>query len=104
MSWDFAIGSRIHGTMAPVQAGTPGVLVATDSRTEGLASVMGIPFVKIEDALKLSDPISVKDLIKLSRLDWIAYVKKRKELATLYAQKLERFGITLSPSLQRIIS
>jgi hypothetical protein len=101
--WDFAIGSRIHGTMAPLQAGTPAVLVATDSRTEGLASVMGVPFIKIEDALKLDDPISVKDLIKLSGLDWIAYVKTRRTLAIQYASHLRSFGLKLSERLERII-
>ncbi|NDV62321.1 polysaccharide pyruvyl transferase family protein [Puniceicoccales bacterium CK1056] len=103
-SWDFAIGSRIHGTMAPVQAGTPAVLVATDSRTEGLASLMGVPYIKIEDALKLENPVSVKDLINLSQLDWMSYVEKRKKLAREYASHLNRFGLTLTPSLERIIS
>lgn len=101
--WDFAIGSRIHGTMAPLQAGTPAVLVATDSRTEGLASVMGVPFIRIEDALKLNDPISVKDLINLSGLDWIAYVNQRRKLAVQYAGHLRGFGLRLSERLERII-
>lgn len=103
-TWDFAIGSRIHGTMAPVQAGTPALLVATDSRTEGLASVMSVPYVKIEDALKLDDPVSVKDLINLSQLDWLSYVEKRKTLAREYASHLERFGLTLTNQLEQITS
>lgn len=40
---DFAFGARAHGTIAAVLAGTPGVMLAHDSRTLELARHHGIP-------------------------------------------------------------
>ncbi|MGO4622640.1 polysaccharide pyruvyl transferase family protein [Ensifer sp. 2TAB8] len=45
---DFFVGTRIHATVLSLVAGTPAVLVAHDSRTEELAEVMGLPYVKPE--------------------------------------------------------
>lgn len=44
-SCHLATGMRIHGNMVPLQAGVPSLMVGHDSRTQGLASVMGIPAV-----------------------------------------------------------
>lgn len=44
----FCFGTRIHGTVASLVAGTPGMLVAHDSRTLELAEAMGIPHISAE--------------------------------------------------------
>ncbi len=44
---DFAFGSRIHGCMAALMAGTPAFLLAHDSRTLELAKFHRIPFETI---------------------------------------------------------
>ncbi|MGC4897594.1 polysaccharide pyruvyl transferase family protein [Micromonospora sp. DT31] len=41
--FDFAFGTRIHGTITALMAGTPGYLFAHDSRTLELARYFGIP-------------------------------------------------------------
>jgi hypothetical protein len=41
---DFCFGTRIHGNVAGVSAGTPTVLLAHDSRTRELAEYHGIPY------------------------------------------------------------
>lgn len=46
---DLSYGMRIHGTMVPLQAGVPSLLIAHDSRTVGLARFMGIPALTPED-------------------------------------------------------
>lgn len=38
-----SFGMRIHGTMLPLQAGVPSLLVYHDTRTTGLADSMGVP-------------------------------------------------------------
>ena len=45
----FCIGTRIHGTIASLLAGTPAVLIAHDSRTLELAKSMNLPFVLSSD-------------------------------------------------------
>lgn len=52
------LGSRIHGTVAALCAGTPAVLVTHDSRTQELAKALHIPHVD-EDLVDLNlDPTS----------------------------------------------
>ena len=40
---ELSYGMRIHGTVVPLQAGVPSVLISHDSRTAGLSKVMGVP-------------------------------------------------------------
>jgi Polysaccharide pyruvyl transferase len=42
--YDFAFGTRIHGTIAALLAGTPAMVLAHDSRTLELARYFGIPY------------------------------------------------------------
>ncbi|MGK7294230.1 MAG: polysaccharide pyruvyl transferase family protein [Candidatus Wenzhouxiangella sp. M2_3B_020] len=42
----YAFGMRIHGTMIPIQAGVPSLLIAHDSRTSGLAEAMNVPSIE----------------------------------------------------------
>lgn len=44
---DFVIGTRIHGTITALLAGTPAYLIAHDSRTLELARYFDIPFKRI---------------------------------------------------------
>ncbi len=45
----FCLGTRIHGTVASIVAGTPAVLIAHDSRTLELAQAMALPHVLASD-------------------------------------------------------
>lgn len=50
-SCQVSFGMRIHGTMVPLQAGVPSLLISHDSRTAGLAQHMGIPAMTPETFL-----------------------------------------------------
>lgn len=69
---EFATGNRIHGTIAALSAGTPGVLLSHDSRTRELAEYHGIPYVSAVDAdidtLRISDLWDRCDLTTLNEL------------------------------------
>ena len=45
----FCFGTRIHGTIAALIAGTPASLIVHDSRTMELAQIMGVPIVDWQD-------------------------------------------------------
>ncbi|KQW61016.1 polysaccharide pyruvyl transferase family protein [Ensifer sp. Root127] len=46
---DFVVGTRIHGCVASILAGTPTLLIAHDSRTEEMAVTLGVPFIRVSD-------------------------------------------------------
>lgn len=45
---DVYVGTRIHGAVSAILAGTPAVLMTHDNRTRELSKVMGVPSVEIE--------------------------------------------------------
>ena len=58
-SRDFAVGNRIHGTMAALISGTPAVLLSHDSRTRELAEYHGVPFVPSGNG---AETLDIRDL------------------------------------------
>jgi len=107
-SWlDFArtcslsFGMRIHGTMIPLQAGVPSLLIGHDARTSGLAGEMGVPMMTPEQFLDLD----TADPGALHR--WIAseiapYDDKRRELARRFETFLDSNDINASTGLRRL--
>lgn len=57
----FVFGSRVHGVVASLIAGTPAVLLAHDSRTRELAEFMGLPVVDSID-VSIDSGFSVQSL------------------------------------------
>jgi hypothetical protein len=53
-SYDFLIGTRIHGVVSALLSGIPAKLVVHDERTRGLARVMNIPSVNITELKKFT--------------------------------------------------
>lgn len=60
---DLYIGTRIHGAVASVLAGTPAILITHDNRTDELAKSMGIPSKPIKE-LAIGDLSRVSDFAK----------------------------------------
>ncbi len=64
---DFCYGSRVHGTIAALQAGIPACLIAHDARTLELAQFLGVPYVertnlpKIRTVAQLYDSVDLDD-------------------------------------------
>lgn len=54
-TFDFSIGTRIHGNIASILAGTPALVIAIDTRTLELAEYFKIPYVKLSDLDKYKD-------------------------------------------------
>ncbi|WP_067341803.1 polysaccharide pyruvyl transferase family protein [Stappia indica] len=57
---DLAIGMRIHGAMAAIQAGRLGICVAFDSRTHELAQTMAIPYITAQN---MKNCRSIQDVV-----------------------------------------
>jgi hypothetical protein len=102
-SWDIVLGCRIHGAMAAIQAGVPAILTTIDSRTQGLADLMKIPHVHLNDTNKWKKNITIKDITSQVVVDYTEYLSKRSELMCYYADIVEKFGLTLSESFRSIV-
>ncbi|NYI66423.1 polysaccharide pyruvyl transferase family protein [Spelaeicoccus albus] len=53
--FEFSFGTRIHGTISSILAGTPAMLLAHDSRTQELADYHAIPYKRIYDVSATTD-------------------------------------------------
>ena len=90
---DFAFGSRIHGTIAALLAGTPAVVLAHDSRTLELARHFGIPHRPLTgddagiDAARLYEEADYASLNEghQARFDVFADYLRRHGLTTVFA-------------------
>ncbi|WP_323011163.1 polysaccharide pyruvyl transferase family protein [Paracoccus sp. (in: a-proteobacteria)] len=60
---NFCVGTRIHGTVASIVAGTPALLIAHDSRTLELAEAMSIPHV-LSSELDNKQPFPIETLME----------------------------------------
>lgn len=60
---DFCFGTRVHGTIAALLAGTPAVLMVHDGRTAELAERMNLPSIKASEVTQagLGDPLQYFD-------------------------------------------
>ena len=87
--FDMVVGPRFHGIMAAVAAGTPGVLVAHDSRTKELAEACGIPHVTHRD------PVDAASLIRAfdDQFDPEAFGVVRSTNAAILGRAMKSLGI-----------
>lgn len=89
---DFFVGTRIHGTVLSLIAGTPAVLVAHDARTEELAQVMGVPYVK-SDKIDTSGPLDFEGLFEVFKeSDFSKYQRYRSKFFEFFREN----GFTLN--------
>ena len=56
-SFDFSIGSRIHGCVAAILAGIPALLIAIDERQVEIAQYYHIPYIR-RDIIRRDTPLS----------------------------------------------
>lgn len=83
-SYDYVLGTRLHGTIMALNSGVPAVLVHHDSRTRELAEFAAIPSVSVESAR-----LDAKSVTKLLyEADWSSYYSRRSRNTLMYKQFL----------------
>lgn len=73
---DFCLGTRLHGTIAALLAGTPALLVTHDMRTSEMADFAGMPQITGADLLARDD-LSFQGLY--DGLDFTGFNRRQKE-------------------------
>lgn len=92
---DFNFGSRIHGNIVSILAGTPCYIIAGDSRVRELASYHNIPFTLYSD---LEDGTTIFDLYE--KADYGMLHRGHKDRVSHYLDFFERNGI---PHVERSV-
>ncbi|MGV9449900.1 polysaccharide pyruvyl transferase family protein [Streptomyces sp. NPDC003635] len=86
--YDFAYGTRIHGNIAALLAGTPAVVLTHDSRTLELCRYFDIPHRQLSGLSAETDP---RDLYEAA--DWSAMIKGHGERFERITAFLTRNGL-----------
>ena len=89
-NFDFAVGARFHGVMLAIQAGTPGGVIAHDSRTAEMCETMAIPMQQGRD---MPRDFALDDLRRLFAFDVEKYAATRERLRLSYVELLRGCGI-----------
>lgn len=89
-SVDLCLGTRLHGNMAAMAAGTPGCVISHDSRTDELAGAMALPRLHGESLQDAADTSAMLDAISF---DAEQFDRTRTDKRTTYARKLSSLGL-----------
>lgn len=98
-SCSVVLGTRIHGCIAALQAGTPSAITTIDSRTEGLAETLGIPRVALSRLDMSKRKLNPTAIVDRAGIDFKPYIRRRQHLLSAYIKHLRDFGLTPSPRL-----
>ncbi|TSD62343.1 polysaccharide pyruvyl transferase family protein [Aeromicrobium piscarium] len=86
--YDFAVGNRIHGTIASVLAGLPAVVLPFDSRTAELAEVHALPRTRLSE---LEAGLTCRELYE--QVDADRFNRAHKQNLRRYVRFLERHDL-----------
>ena len=89
-NFDFVVGARFHGVMLAIQAGTPGGVIAHDSRTAEMCQTMAIPMQQGRD---MPRDFHLDDLRRLFPFDVAKFAATRERLRLSYVELLRGCGI-----------
>merc|ERR1712008_335045 len=103
---DFVIGSRIHGTMAAVSAGTASLIIPTDFRTLEMAQAMNLPsvFGAELNALRV-ETFSLLKLIKkvAAKFNFDSFERTRRAAIETYRVMLRGMDLEIHPELLQVL-
>jgi hypothetical protein len=99
---DFCFGTRLHGNIAALLAGTPAMILASDSRTLELADFFDIPYRRMDTVNNHLDVADLADKVDFSKLmqrhaghfdNYISFLQKNS-LESIYNHPLmeEKFN------------
>lgn len=92
---DLCFGTRLHGNMAAIAAGTPGCVISHDSRTHELAEQMVLPQLGKQHIQQDSD---LHNILKGVTLDSDRFDLSRAEKRCIYISKFRTLGFAASPT------
>lgn len=96
---DLVLGTRLHGTMAALTAGRPGVIISHDSRTGELAETMHLPQLAMEDVRTAE---TLGQAVARIRFDGAAFDGWRMRTAQAMTAAFDGLGIPVAAQVRRL--
>ncbi len=96
---DVCLGTRLHGNMAAIAGGTPGVIIAHDSRTGELGQTMHLPRLDMADVMAAG---SLQEALSKIAFDGAAFDRWRQETAAAYVEAFTRIGVPIAPHVKAL--
>ena len=96
---DLSIGSRFHGNILALQAGTPAHVFVHDSRTKELCDSCKIPYTNWDE---VNDENEIINTALESSFDGEAYDINRQVMAQQFETFLSHFSLSPSPALRKL--
>ena len=98
--FDFSFGTRIHGNIASLLAGTPSVVLTHDSRTRELVEYFKIPYKRIDE---VSSELNISDLY--NDADYTVLNKEHRKCYNTFINFLNKNGLKtiFSPNSQNMV-
>jgi Polysaccharide pyruvyl transferase len=97
--FDLALGVRFHGNLLAVQAGTPGICIAHDARTQELCTTTRLPQVSLQQVISAR---SVAEVVEAAAFDGAGYDTRRTLSARAYRKLLADSGVEVSARLNAL--
>lgn len=96
---DICLGTRLHGNMAAIAGGTPGVIIAHDSRTGELGQTMHLPRLDMADVMAAE---TLSEALTKIKFDGGAFDAWRRDTAAAYVEAFTRIGVPIAPHIQAL--
>ncbi|MBL3527813.1 MAG: polysaccharide pyruvyl transferase family protein [gamma proteobacterium endosymbiont of Lamellibrachia anaximandri] len=96
---DFSIGTRLHGNMAAIASGIPGILIAHDSRTSELGETMNLPQISLDDVLASENLLDAIDKVSF---DGRAFDTWRRNTALELTVAFDKLNIPLAEHVKAL--
>ena len=88
--FDAVLGTRLHGAMAALAAGIPGIVVTHDARTAELVDTMALPTLTLGEVIETP---RLEDLFARTRFDADAFDAGRRRIAAGLVDAFARVGL-----------
>ncbi|MDO6709140.1 polysaccharide pyruvyl transferase family protein [Aliiglaciecola sp. 2_MG-2023] len=97
--FDLSVGTRLHGNMLALQAGTPSIFMPHDSRTQELADIMALPTYQLD---KITRATTLETVIENVDFDGVKYDNSRQTLSRKYKKLINDTGLNASDGLNSL--
>lgn len=97
----FVIGLRMHGSMAALASGIPGIVIKHDSRVSELCDSMHLPNINMAE-ISSKSPLQLEDIIDMIKFNPESFDKNRSYMAKRIIDIFSNHNIAYSEKLSNI--